>query len=617
MCGIAGAFRAEGIDPGALDGMLASLEHRGPDGVGSRVFADPDGRPWAAIGARRLALVDIEGGHQPMADASERLWLVLNGEIYNHVPLRKELGSNGTPFRTRSDTEVALALLSELPVDRALSRLDGMFALALVDTERRRLVLARDRMGVKPLYWARAADGTVLFASELKSLRRHPALGWRPDRRALEALLLFEYVPTPWTPWEGIHKLEPGTWLEVDADGVRQGRWWTPPIPVAGSGGNLARWAASVRGALQVATFQRMSADVEVGYLLSGGLDSSFVAALAQARERRPIQTFSVAIDGQGFDEGPPARAAAAALGTLHREARLAPEDLPRLLDAITASMDEPLADSSLVPTWRLMELVREAGFKAVISGDGADEAFAGYPTTRAHQLAPLLSPVSGLLRGAVRKLPVRWEGVTPDYMVKRFAEGLGLPWARRHQVWMGAWLPDELGIAPDSEVWSVIDAHAAPAEEADPASRALYLDSRLYLSDGVLVKVDRASMAFGIEVRSPYLDRGVVELAASIPIGHKLHPREDKVVLRRAAEGLLPPEVLNRPKHGFGAPVGPWLRGPAAHLLNGVEEAIADLVPPETWRRVVAEHQEGRVDHRRRLWTGLILARWRRGPWA
>lgn len=617
MCGIAGAFRAGGLDVGPLDAMLDSLAHRGPDGRGLQVLRDPSGRPWAALGARRLAIVDLQTGDQPMSDASGRWWLVQNGEVYNHVPLRRELEANDHPFRTSSDTEVALALLSTLPVDRALARMDGMFAMALVDAQSRRLTLIRDRLGVKPLYWAVASDGTLLFSSELRALRRHPALGLRPDITALKSYLLWEYIPTPLSAWEGIHKLEPGTWLEVDEQGLRQGRWWTPEVPEGGEGGNLDRWAKSVYGAVQVATFSRMSADVPVGYLVSGGVDSAFVTAIAAGRLRDPVHTFSVAVDAPGFDEGRAARAVASALGTLHREVRLGPEDLGPMLDRIALHLDEPLADSSLVPTWRLMDLVREAGFKVVISGDGADEAYGGYPTLRAHRMATGLSPISGLLRALSGRMPVSLEGVSRDYMARRFADGLGLPWARRHQVWMGAWLPEEIGVQPDDPVWKVVDAHAEAARHLDPACRALYLDARLYLSDGVLVKMDRASMAHGIEVRSPYLDRGAFELATSIPIGHKLHARRDKVVLRLAASRVLPPDVVNRKKQGFGAPVGPWLRGPCAGLLDGVEDAIADLVPPERWRQAVSEHKAGIADHRRRLWSGIVLAHWRRGPWA
>lgn len=616
MCGIAGLYRADGLEAGPLPGMLGRLAHRGPDGQGERIFTDPSGRPWAAIGTRRLAIVDPHGGEQPMSDHEERFWIVVNGEIYNHHQIRKEMASNDYPYRSSSDTEVVASLLSMLPTDRALSRMDGMFAMAIVDTVERRLTLVRDRVGVKPLYWARTEDGGLAFASELKALRGVPGLRWRPRIEALQASLLFEYIPTPWTPWMDIHKLEPGTLLEIDAGGVRQRRWWTPPVPVAGEGGNLGRWAGSVYGALQVAVMHRMMADVEVGYLLSGGLDSSFVTALAQARSRGPVRSFAVAVDAPGFDEGPAARAAAAAIGTQHREARLVASDLPRLLGTIRQHMDEPLADSSLVPTLRLMELVAESGLRCVMSGDGADEGFAGYPTCRAHQLAPVASPAAGLLQRITGRLPSKSEGVTADYMARRFSLGLGLPWARRHQVWMGAWLPDELGLGPDAPVWGPVDAHAAAAEDADPASRALYLDSRLYMSDGVLVKMDRASMAHGIEVRSPFLDRSMVELAASIPIGHKLKGRDTKHVLRIAATGTVPESVLRRPKQGFGAPVGPWLRGPCKGLLEGVGDRLSDLIPTEHWRRVVEEHSSEKQDHRRRLWSAIILANWREGPW-
>ena len=616
MCGIAGLFRAAGLAAGPLPELLRRLAHRGPDGQGERVFSDPSGRPYAAIGARRLAIVDPSGGEQPMSDHEQRYWIVLNGEIYNHHQIRKEMASNDYPYRTVSDTEVVASLLSMLPTDRALSRMDGMFALAIVDTVERRLTLVRDRVGVKPLYWAKTEDGGLAFASELGALRAVPGLRWRPNREALQASLLFEYIPTPLTPWMDVFKLEPGTLLEVDEAGVRTRRWWTPPVPVSGDGGNLERWARSVYGAVQVAVMHRMLADVEVGYLLSGGLDSSFVTALAAARSRGPVKSFAIAVDAPGLDEGGAARAAAAGIGTEHREARLVASDLPRLLGEIRQHMDEPIADSSLVPTLRLMELVSESGLRCVMSGDGADEAFAGYPTCRAHQLAPLATPASGLLRRLTRHLPTRSEGVTADYMARRFTLGLGLPWARRHQIWMGAWLPEELDIGDESAVWAQVDAHALAAEHADPASRALYLDSRLYMSDGVLVKMDRASMAHGIEVRSPFLDRSVVELAASIPIGHKLHGRDTKHVLRVAAKGTVPDDVLRRAKHGFGAPVGPWLRGPNKDLLNGVEDTLSDLIPPAQWRRVVAEHMAGQEDHRRRLWSAVILANWRVGPW-
>jgi asparagine synthase (glutamine-hydrolysing) len=266
--------------------------------------------------------------------------------------------------------------------------------------------------------------------------------------------------------------------------------------------------------------------------------------------------------------------------------------------------MDEPLADSSLVATWRLMELVKEAGLKCVLSGDGADESFAGYPTYFAHRLAGPATPFRSLLRRATQHMQTSWEGVSKDYMARRFCEGLGLPFAQRHQLWMGAWLPEEIGAGP-----------AKAAQGTDLVSQAMYLDQRLYLADGVLVKVDRASMAHGIEVRSPFMDHFIVELAANMSIGMKLRGRTSKVVLKRAMAGHVPAETIKRKKQGFGTPVGPWLRGPCRHMLDGLPEALEDLVPPETMRRCIHEHHDGIADHRRRLWSALMLKLWRERP--
>lgn len=615
MCGIAGAFRPQGVEPAPVRAMVEALVHRGPDD-GLVRHAGPDDRPYAVLGTRRLSIVDLEHGRQPLTDASGRFLVAMNGEIFNHRPLHKMLAAGGHAFQGHGDTEVLAALLASNPdaLDRCLQQTHGQLAAAVVDTRQRRLVLVRDRMGQKPLYWTRLPDGTVVFASELKALAQHPGVQRRADRRALQAVLLWEYVPTPWSAWQGVHKLEPGTMLIVDESGLRVDRWWTPPVPRGGRGGSLSRWAQSLRNGLQLATIQRLEADVEVGVLLSGGLDSSTVCALAQARATRPLRSFSISVDAPGFDEGAHARRVAAVLGTEHRAARLGPEDLPRLLDAISAHMDEPLADSSLPATWRLMELVAEAGLKAVLSGDGADESFAGYPTYQAHRLAAAARPVGPALAPLVARLPVRHEGVSRDYMARRFLEGLDLPWARRHQVWMGAWLPQELDLEPG--IYDVLDAHAAAAEHTDAPSRAMYLDQRMYLSDGVLVKVDRASMAHGVEVRSPFLDHSIVELAADMSREMKLSRGESKRVLKVVARELLPAEVVDRPKKGFGTPVGPWLRGPARSLLDGLPEAVEDLVPPELLRRCIQEHLDGRADHRRRLWSALCVARWRQGPW-
>ena len=610
MCGIAGLFRRGGVpEPQRIRPLVRLLAHRGPDDEVVETWGVP---PWVALGARRLSMVDPKGGHQPGRDPSGRVRVFFNGEVYNHVALRAELVASGATLRSHSDTEVLAHLIAIQGIEAALARIHGMFAMAVVDVAAQTITLVRDRMGVKPLYWRALADGTIAWASELRAL--HALGGLRTRKEALQAFLLMEMIPTPWTPWEGIFKLEPGTLLELGAGPPQARRWWTPPIPRGPAPADLDRWATSLHGALQVSVKQRLSADVEVGVLLSGGLDSAAVTALAQAQRDRPLRSFSISVDAPGFDEGPEARRVAAALGTQHQEARLGAEDLPGLLHAITEHMDEPLADSSLVATWRLMQLVREAGLRCVLSGDGADESFAGYPTTLAHQVADLAAPFAGLLGPLTRRLPTRWEGVTPDYMARRFVDGLALPWARRHMVWMGAWLPDELRL-PEA-AWGLVDAHAAAVSGADPVSRSLYLDQRLYLSDGVLVKVDRASMAHGIEVRSPFLDHAIVQLAADMPVHMKLLGRSRKRVLKRAMAGILPPETLARRKQGFGTPIGPWLRGPNKSLLTHLPEALDDLIPGEQLSAVIDEHLRGVADHRRRLWSALILAGWRRGPW-
>jgi asparagine synthase (glutamine-hydrolysing) len=614
MCGIVGLFGLPAIDPAPLEGMTRALAHRGPDGEKTQVFQG-NGAPYAAMGVRRLAIVDPEGGEQPKSDEAGHLWVSLNGEIYNHARLRAHLVGSGVKFRSRSDTEVIANLVAQVGLERALEELRGMFAMAILDTRTRRLVLVRDRSGVKPLYWTQLADGTVAWASEARSLLGLPGVERQHNGAALQTFLMFEYIPSPWTAWAGIHKVEPGSLLEVGEDGPQQRRWWQPPTPMPGSGGNLDRWARSLHGALQVAVGQRLQADTEVGILLSGGLDSSAVTALAQARSDRPLKTFSIGVDAPGFDEAAPARKVAATLGTEHRSARLGPEDLERILPLLTHHMDEPLADSSLVATWRLMELVKEAGLKCVLSGDGADEALAGYPTYTAHRLAGPLAPLQTFIGMAAKRMATTWDGVSTDYKARRFAQGLGMPWGRRHQVWMGAWLPDELQAGP--EVWEQVDAHAQELATLDPISRAMALDQRLYLPEGVLVKMDRASGAHGIEVRSPFLDVSVVELAAQIPLGHKWRARSSKHVLRVAMKGDLPEDICTRTKQGFGTPVGPWLRGPCRHLLDGLEDRVAPWIDPDLLRRVRQEHDAGTADHRRRLWSALVLANWLEGPWS
>ncbi|MFM2245653.1 MAG: Asparagine synthetase 1 [Pseudomonadota bacterium] len=612
MCGIAGFFAAEGLARPAAEAllgqMLGTLHHRGPDGEG-QWLASGD-RPWAGLGTRRLGLVDLDGGAQPRSDQSGRLVLSHNGELYNHKRLAEELRADGVELRGRSDTEAWVQLMGHYGIEPAIDRADGMFAAAIADTVTREVTLVRDRMGKKPLYLTQTTEGVWLWASEPRALLAAPGVDRTIDRLALQRLLLWEYIPGPGSAWAQIHKVEAGTAVRLRA-GTRR-RYWTLPTPEEGEAGDGARWARSLRASLDVAVGRRLEADVPCALLLSGGLDSSAVAALAAAR-RPGLEAFHVQVDAPGFDESAAAAATAQALGLRLRPLRLKIDDLDGLFDEVTAHMDEPLADSSLLATWHLMRGVAAAGFRCALSGDGADELLAGYPTVRAHQLAPALEAASPLLRAVAARTPTTWGGVSWDFKLRALVDGLGEPWARRHQRWMGAWGADELG-APDA-VFAPVDAIAAAAPGRGGA-RALLLDQQLYLREGVLVKVDRASMAHGVEVRSPFLDTAVVRLAADIGLGHKLRGREGKAVLRAAMAGLLPAAVLHQRKRGFGSPVGPWLRGAGARRLTALPDQLADLIPPDRMRAVIAEHAAGVRDHRRRLLSALCLAAWR-ARWA
>ncbi len=613
MCGIAGAFRFDGpADTAHVEAMAASMEHRGPDSKRTVALAD------GVLCARRLAIVDVEGGENPLPDSDERVWIAHNGEVYNHGPLRNELQGRGAVFATATDTEVAAHLWADLPRD-SLSRLQGMFALAIYDVERRSLTLVRDRLGQKPLYYTWAPDGTLLFASELKGLLSHPGVSRNLRPEALDELLLFEYVPAPGTLYEGIHKLEAGTCLEANASGWHIKRWWEPPIP----GAELDEFSPGhaserIRASLQIAVFSRMVAEVPVAYLLSGGIDSTSVTALAARRRGETLDTFSVVFNEPSFDESKPAALAARLLGCRHTEIPFVAADLAGVLESLEGSLCEPLLDGSLPATWWLSRAVREAGFKVALSGDGADEHFGGYPTYAAHRIAGPVSRSHRLISSLAEKLPASTDNLSPAYLAQRFGQGLAHPLPRRNQVWLGAFLPEELSALTGRppQPWSVVDRWGEKVRDASPVAQAMYLDQRLYLAEGVLQKVDRASMAHGLEVRSPFCHHELVELAARMPPRAHTRGRGTKTLLRRAVADLLPKELVERPKKGFGTPLGPWLAGPCTGLLDDLPERLSGFLEGAPVRALISAHRDGEQDHRRRLWSLLVLSRWIHGPW-
>jgi asparagine synthase (glutamine-hydrolysing) len=622
MCGIFGVVYADParpVDPIAVDRGVDSLRLRGPDDRGVARF------PGAAIGARRLAIVDLPGGHQPVLGEDGRSALVHNGEIYDFLERRRELEARGARFRTRGDAEVALRAF-ELDGADAPATFRGMFACAHYDATSRRLLIARDRLGIKPLYY-RATDDAIVFASEPKAiLAFDPAASRTLDEVALDHFLTLEYVPAPRTPWREIRKLPPGHVLEWRAGRLSTRRYWSlVPEPPPES---EARAAEALRERLADAVRDELVSDVPLGVFLSGGIDSSTVAALVARAAPGTLRTFSLRIPDSGYDESRHARAVAQALGAEHVEIEIASrpsETLPEIVRAF----DDPVADSSVFPTYLLARETRRH-VKAVLSGDGGDELFAGYDTYVAEKLSHVYGRIPKLVR---ERLVSAILGATPPRATKkgvvnrakRFAEGAALPADLGSVRWMIFLGDDERARLYDGGLASrlrgidpyapVRERLAEAPENGDRIERALRTDLALYLPDDILAKVDRTSMAASLEVRVPLLDHRVVELAAGIPSSWKMKGLRRKAILRRAVRGLVPDEVLRRGKEGFSAPMKRWIR---EDLRPIVEDALSPrsvaargLFRRERVRELLDEHLSERADHSHRLFALTLFELW------
>jgi asparagine synthase (glutamine-hydrolysing) len=628
VCGIVGNVLARGDrtpDPTVLKRMNDRLVHRGPDDEG--FFLEGP----AALAMRRLKIIDLATGHQPMSGEHGRVWAVFNGEIYNYRELTAELTGRGHTFRTRSDTEVIVHGYEERGL-ASLGDLEGMFAFALWDAPARTLVLARDRLGIKPLYYAALPD-QIVFASELKALVEHPAIDRALDLTALSRYLAHEYVPAPASIFRTIRKLPAGHWLTYTDGRLKVEPYWM--LDFRHERAIDAREAVEkLRDVLDLAVRQHLVSDVPLGVFLSGGIDSSAVAALATRHAGGRLKTFSIGFEDPSFDESRHARRVAQALGTDHHEEVLDVGGARELVERLPGLLDEPLGDASLIPTFLLSRFTRRS-VTVALSGDGGDELFAGYPTYQAHRLARALRPVPRWLRRrlvqpAIERLPVSLSNLSVDFKLKRFVQGLDYQDVERHAVWLGAFTPAEQRelFTPDAlermEAPSYAAFHEilAAAPPVQGLERMLYLDLKGYLGEGVLTKTDRASMACSLEVRVPLLDRRVVELAARLPMGLKLRGLTTKYVLKRALADALPPETLARPKKGFGMPLGHWFRGPLRPLAREVcgPDAIrrGGLFRPEVVERLFSEHESLRRDHRKKLYTLLAFQLWasRYHPW-
>jgi len=624
MCGICGIVSSETApppDPHVVARMSRVMTHRGPDEEGS--YCDER----AVLGVRRLSIIDLAGGHQPMTNEDGSLRIVFNGEIYNYRELRRFLVNKGHTFRTHSDTEVILHLFEERGVD-ALEHLNGIFAFAIWNARRRTLFIARDRMGVKPVYYSQTARG-LSFGSELKVLLEDPDVVRRLDLSGLNEYLSYEYVPTPRTILQDVRRLPAGHYLTWDGRDARVVEYYRPSLARSESQPPV-KWrefASRMRDTLDETVREELVSDVPVGILLSGGIDSSSVAAsMVRAYDGR-VQSFSVAYEERSFDESRYARLVAAHLGTEHHElyltSRMAAEVVPRIADVL----DEPLGDASFIPTYLLSQFARQR-VKVVLGGDGSDELLGGYPTLVAHRLIEYYERVIPWairtygMQTLLRHLPVSFDYISRDFKIRRFLAGRGVPLEVRHHRWMGSFFDEEKAnlfqdwVKPVlGETYAAAFRHAADCDARSPLNRVLYDDMRMYLESDILFKVDRASMGTSLEVRVPFLNRRIVEFVTALPLELKLKRFTGKYLLKRAMADRLPAEVVARSKQGFAMPVAHWIASELKELvtdmLSPARIARQGLFNPEYITGLLDEHLARTRDNRKLLWTLLVFQLW------
>ena len=613
MCGIAGFFLREGqASLATVRGMCDQIRHRGPDDEGYHV----DG--GCAIGMRRLSIIDLSTGHQPMANEDRSVWVVFNGEIYNYQDLRRDLLTRGHRFQTNSDTETLVHLYEEEGAG-GLRRLRGMFAYAVWDARRKRLFLARDRFGKKPLYYAIRPDG-IYFGSALKCLRA-AGVPAEIDSEALRFFFQFTYIPEPMSSLRGVRKLPAGSWLAYDADGTaREGRYWQFPAPVAGTPPDFseADTCARLREKFDESVRIRMIADVPLGAFLSGGIDSSSVVASMALASPEPVRTFSIGFEESAFNELEYAAMVARQYHTDHHEIVVRP-DAVDLASRLVQHFDEPFGDSSAIPTFIVSEFAARH-VKVALSGDGGDELFAGYTRFQALRKLQNLDRVPGKLRALISwvadRLPYSAYGKNYLHMLsrstalERYFESNFAPWFLRRELLQQDWMLP----ADSAYLASALTTFLLPGN-ADLLSQALFFETTQNLPGDMLVKVDRMSMANSLEVRCPFLDHELGELAASVPHDWKINGGKGKYILLRALGDRLPPPLLSRGKMGFGVPLSLWFRASLRTFLwdhlTSASFLGRGIVSPAFVRQMLREHDSGRRDNAHWLWSLLVLELW------
>jgi len=615
LCGIAG-FTHKNWSPDAdrIRRAASTLVHRGPDQQG--VFRSE----ICSLGSTRLKIIDLEGGDQPIFSPNGDAVIVFNGEIYNHLELRGELESLGHRFQSHSDTETVLHAFLEWDT-QCFARLRGMFAIALWTESSRRLVLARDRLGIKPLYIAHLGQD-LLFGSELKALFIHPEITRRLSLAGLDCYLSVNYVPCPWTLVDGIEKLAPGNWLEWRDGKIRSESYWKLPFE------NPRNWTLDAAkdeldSLLQKSTREHLLSDVPLGVWLSGGVDSSTILHYAAQVSTSRLKTFSISFRGRSFDESSYIRQVVNHYQTEHEELDLTPdEDLAGAIAEFAYYSDEPTADAGALPVWFLSKMCKRRTTVA-LSGEGADELFGGYLTYRANALARtarhLPSSALRLALQAISRWPVSDDKISFEYKVKRFLEGTTMSPERAHVFWNGTFSDTDKRALLKTQLPSALDGILGELRgkftSPDPLAPFLWFDQKYYLPGDILTKVDRMSMAHSVEVRPPFLDHRIVEFAATLPASLKIQGSRQKFILKELMKNKLPPAVLTRKKVGFDIPAHEWLRGPLRELLTDtLNTGLAEhpgLFQPKVVQSLLQAHMDRRANLGYHLWGLLILFLW------
>ena len=646
MCGIAGWINLNTTESSlnredTLHSMCETIVHRGPDSEG--LWLDNT----VALGMRRLSIIDLKTGDQPVFNEDKSVIVMMNGELYNYREVRSDLEKRGHKFTTQSDTEIFPHLYEEFG-EALVDQVNGMYAFSLWDSRKKKLIIARDRFGEKPLYYG-VFDGKLIWASEPKAILAHPSVNAELDLNALRHYVSFDYVPAPMSIYKGIHKLPAAHVLIVEDGEVRARRYWdirwdhrSEPGAVATgfrNGGSPAKMqsrkeeslshkATELRDLLSDAVRMRLVSDVPLGILLSGGIDSSTVAAFATRHATERVKTFSIGFEEDSFDESKYARQVAKHLNTEHYEDKLSATTAGDLISEIGKWLDEPMSDGSLIPTYLLARFVRKQ-VTVALGGDGGDELFAGYPMYYAHNVAARYHAIpafvrSGLIEPLVNALPVSTNNLSFDYKAKRFIRASKYDDITRHHAWFGSFSPDQhdslfakdVLAQTESDIYRGVREFVGKSDAKNVVERMQCADINYYLAEDILTKVDRAAMAVSLETRAPFLDPRVGQFAASIPVEYKLKGKSGKVILKAAMKDLLPHNILHRPKKGFGIPIAEWLKGRLNPLLHDMLAPgrlnEQGLFNSEYVQRLVKEHETGKASHHKEIWTLLVFQLWK-----